>query len=133
MRPGLQGDPPGRDLPELLFQPRLRARHPSPFDDLSRGVQDAEMAVLISHVDSDGDLWLSLAGAPAPRFVGFLAMLFHGRFLSALRVRSLGSLTASRMEPAFSFHLRVSAVRGLLRCNRPSSTAEIPCRFPGFL
>src|SRR6266446_2204517 len=105
MRPRLQRDPPGRYLAELLFQRLLRAGHTSPLDDLSRAVQDAEMAVLISHVDPDSDPHLLLAGAPASLFVGFLAMLFHGRFLSALRVRSLGSLTASRMEPAFSFHL----------------------------
>src|SRR6266446_2355709 len=61
MRPGLQRDPPARYLAELLFQRLLRAGHPSPFDDLARGVQDAEMAVLISHVDSDSDLRVSLA------------------------------------------------------------------------
>jgi hypothetical protein len=52
------------------------------FDDLSRAVQDAEMALLISHVDPDGDPHLPLTGARAPLFVDFLAMLFTaGSFL----------------------------------------------------
>src|SRR6266481_7193833 len=118
MRPRLQRDPPGRYLAELLFQRLLRAGHTSPLDDLSVRVQPAEMAVPISHVDPDGDLRLPLVGAPAPLFVGFLAMLFHGRFLSALRVRSLGSLTASRMEPAFSFHLGVEEFFDRVRSKR---------------
>jgi hypothetical protein len=73
---------------------------------------------------------VSLAGAPAPRFVAFLAMLFHGRFLSALRVHSLGSLTASRTEPAFSSHLGGSVLKGF-RCTRKmSASLPLPLALP---
>src|ERR1019366_3857459 len=67
---------------------------------------------------ANGDLRQPLSylrRALAPFFVRFPVILFHGRFLSAPRVRSIGSLTASRMEPAFSFHLRVKVLSPLQR------------------